>query len=34
MKFASLVTAAAVVALLSPARAHAQGLPRDPAERA
>ena len=34
MKFASLVTAAAVVALLSPAPAHAQGLPRDPAERA
>ena len=33
MKFASLVTAAAVVASLSPARAHAQ-LPRDPAERA
>src|SRR6187399_2549775 len=34
MKFASLVTAAAVVALLSSAPAHAQGLPRDPAERA
>ena len=34
MKIASLVTAAAVVALLLPARAHAQGLPRDPAERA
>ena len=33
MKIASLITAAAVVALLSPARAHAQ-LPRDPAERA
>jgi len=33
MKFASLITAAAVVALLLPARAHAQ-LPRDPAERA
>jgi hypothetical protein len=34
MKIASLITAAAVVALLSPAPAHAQGLPRDPAERA
>src|SRR4030095_11245226 len=34
MKFASLITAAAVVALLSPTPAHAQGLPRDPAERA
>ena len=33
MKIASLITAAAVVALLSPARSHAQ-LPRDPAERA
>ena len=33
MKIASLITAAAVVALLLPARAHAQ-LPRDPAERA
>ena len=33
MKFASLVTTAAVVALLFPARADAQ-LPRDPAERA
>ena len=34
MKIASLITAAAVVASLSPARAGAQGLPRDPAERA
>ncbi|HET9272133.1 MAG TPA: hypothetical protein VFO31_28340 [Vicinamibacterales bacterium] len=34
MKIASLITAAAVVASLLPARAHAQGLPRDPAERA
>lgn len=34
MKVASLITAAAVVASLSPARVHAQGLPRDPAERA
>jgi Tol biopolymer transport system component len=34
MKIASLITAAAVVASLSPARADAQGLPRDPAERA
>ena len=34
MKIASLITATAVVAVLSPARAHAQGLPRDPAERA
>src|SRR5215510_3974785 len=33
MKIASLITAAAMVALLSPARAFAQ-LPRDPAERA
>src|SRR6185503_1739230 len=34
MKIASLITAAAVVALLSPAPVPAQGLPRDPAERA
>ena len=34
MKIASLIMAAAVVAVLSPARAHAQLLPRDPAERA
>src|ERR1043165_722362 len=33
MKIASLITAAAMVALLSPARAFAQ-LPQDPAERA
>lgn len=34
MKIASLITAAVVLAWLSPAPAHAQGLPRDPAERA
>jgi Tol biopolymer transport system component len=34
MKIASLITATVVVALLSPAPARAQGLPRDPAERA
>ena len=34
MKIASLITAAAVAVSLCPARADAQGLPRDPAERA